>query len=155
MIRPDLYFAPRTLTERDLSGLGRETLVKGLIDMHAGGRALVHERNEMLANLTATQHRCTELLMALRASKIAETLDSLDIHAPDLLLTTLVALAAGIATARRKHPEGPDGMRCLAEEVGEVASALRRETPARVREELLDVAVVAIRWHMSLSEAGT
>lgn len=63
-------------------------------------------------------------------------------------------LAAAIARAERIHPDGPDGMRALSEEVGEVASALRRETPERVCEELLDVAVVAIRWREMMRKSA-
>lgn len=64
----------------------------------------------------------------------------------------VAALTAAISRAERLHPDGPDGMRALAEEVGEVASAIRRETPERVREELLDVAVIAIRWWVMMGK---
>ncbi len=80
----------------------------------------------MLQNLTDVQARCTQLKQ--------ETRD----------LPLLGALTDRIATARMKHPKGPN-LRSLMEEVGEVASAMRRETPERVRDELLDVATVAMR----------
>lgn len=60
-------------------------------------------------------------------------------------------LRHAISLAKVKHPGGPDGMRSLAEEVGEVASAMRRESTVRVRAELMDVAVVALRWWEQLA----
>jgi NTP pyrophosphatase (non-canonical NTP hydrolase) len=93
------------------------------------GEKLRKERDVYLANLTSTQERCTELLLAVRA------------------IGELAPLAEAIGRARAKHPKGPSPLRSLIEEVGEVASAMRRESPERVREELLDVAVVAVRLH--------
>lgn len=63
------------------------------------------------------------------------------------------ALDAAMAKAIAKHPGGPDGMRSLVEEVGEVASAMRRETVERVRAELIDTAVVALRWWEQLADS--
>ncbi len=55
-------------------------------------------------------------------------------------------LGDALARAEKKHPSGTDGLRSLTEEVGEVANAMRRETVERVRAELIDVAVVAVRF---------
>lgn len=63
------------------------------------------------------------------------------------------ALEAAVGAAIEKHPGGPDGIRSLVEEVGEVANAMRRETPRHVASELLDVAVVAMRWRRQILEA--
>lgn len=51
-----------------------------------------------------------------------------------------------IHRAAELHPEGPS-LEALVEEVGEVARAMQ-DSPERLAEELLDVAVVALRWHM-------
>lgn len=48
--------------------------------------------------------------------------------------------------AAELHPERPS-LAALVEEVGEVARAMQ-DSPERLAEELLDVAVVALRWHM-------
>lgn len=58
-----------------------------------------------------------------------------------------IPLASALQRARQLHPEGAS-MNALVEEVGEVARARRRETHERVREELLDVAVVALRLYL-------
>lgn len=71
-----------------------------------------------------------------------------------ILLQRLAPLATAIDVARAKHPGGPDGMRSLAEELGEVASAIRRESPERVREELLDLATVAMRLYLREGSIG-
>lgn len=60
-------------------------------------------------------------------------------------LRPMLPLLVRLEEARYKHPKGPDGLRSLMEEVGEVASAIRKETPERTREELLDVMAVAHR----------
>jgi hypothetical protein len=137
-------FAGPTPTERDLTGLGRDTIVNGLQSLHRAGAKLLAERDAYFENLTTTQARCTELLAMVRLSRFIEAHP--EIKAP------LLDLAWAIDNARAKHPRGPDGIRSLAEEVGEVANAMRRETPDRVREELLDVAVVAMRLFMGESD---
>jgi len=142
------YFKGPAPTDRDLSGLGRDTIVKGLQDMHAAGVKVLADHDSCLTNLTSTQERCSELLMQFRASKFVDACAAED---PELLIPhagVLAKLTAAILRARANHPGGPDGIRSLAEEVGEVVNAMRRETPDRVREELLDVAVVAIRLYM-------
>jgi hypothetical protein len=64
----------------------------------------------------------------------------------------LAAVDEAMARAVAKHPRGPDGMRSLAEEVGEVASAMRREGRERVRAELIDVVIIALRWWEQLGK---
>jgi hypothetical protein len=91
---------------------------------------LEKERDAYLVNLSSVQARCTELLLECRE------------------LRKIDALAVAIDRARSLHPEGCN-ITSLFEEVGEVARALRRETHERVREELLDVAVVAMRLWMN------
>lgn len=46
------------------------------------------------------------------------------------------------------HPEFPEALRMaiLTEEVGEVAKAIIEVDPANLREELVQVAAVAVRW---------
>lgn len=56
----------------------------------------------------------------------------------------LVELCSAIERARDRHPEGSN-LAALISEVGEVATAMLRESPSRIRSELLDVAVVAVR----------
>ena len=56
----------------------------------------------------------------------------------------LSALSDALRAARAKHPSGAN-LAALVEEVGEVARAMRRESTERVREELMDVATVALR----------
>lgn len=58
------------------------------------------------------------------------------------------ALCDRIQRAAEIHPEGPS-LAALVEEVGEVARAMQ-DSPDRMGEELLDVAVVALRWHMEV-----
>ncbi len=111
------------------SAVGRGELCDAIDDLSKRLRAVETERNAYLANLTSTQSRCTELLLANRAI-------------PDI-----APLLEALTVGRAKHPEGAN-LTALAEEVGEVARAMRRETPERVREELLDVAVVAMRLYL-------
>jgi hypothetical protein len=156
------------LTEKDIMGLGRAELVSRLTDavvdarasrailsdeqrmMHATMKASAdvvgevwRERDVMKANLDATQARCSELLTALRATKVVERmLANGPSHEP--LVWQLLELGAAIGRAREKHPGGSD-LTSLLSEAGEVATAMYRETPSRVAEELLDLAVVAMR----------
>jgi len=106
----------------DRTGTGRSGL---LSEIHQ----LERDLDSYLANLTSTQSRCTELLLEARECRKHE------------------ALAVAIDRARKLHPEGCN-LTSLFEEVGEVARAVRRESPDRVRDELLDVAVVAMRLWM-------
>lgn len=141
------------LTRRDLTGVGRDELEMMLIaksvvheEVARENVRLANQNAALMENLTATQTRCNQLLADFRASKFVEAVASVD---PELVMpfgNMMVHLAATMVRARVKHPNGPEGMRSLASEVGEVATAELRETPERVREELLDVAVVALRW---------
>ncbi len=100
-------------------------------------QAIVRERDAMLVNLTSTQARCTELLEEARTlRRFGASFDK---------------LTARIGEARRKYPQGPT-LRALIEEVGEVASAMTREGPERVKDELLDVTCVAMRLYMGEGE---
>lgn len=60
----------------------------------------------------------------------------------------LTSLLIRIGEAREKHPRGPRGMLTLSEELGEVASAIRRESHERVRAELLDLAAATMRLYL-------
>lgn len=124
---------------RHLTGVGRDELVKLISDLAAE----LHDDRTMLRkvseNLTATQRRCTELVQLDRLARFLE--------ANPELQPVLVDLAWAIERARALHPEGASEL-ALLEECGEVARAHRRETPERVREELLDVAVVAMRLYI-------
>lgn len=66
-------------------------------------------------------------------------------------MQTVFMLAARLEHARRKHPWPQDArnqfaaFRALGDECEEVNLALCRETPDRVRDELLDVMAVAVR----------
>ena len=154
----------REVTDTVISGLGRNAiaaLLKEALDRvhkleetianhhaYASRREteryqLERDNREMLSNLSATQTRSNEILEAFRAAKfVQQMIANGSSHEP--LLFQLVTFGAALGRAREKHPEGPD-LRSLVEEVGEVANAMRRETPARVREELIDTAVVAFR----------
>lgn len=101
----------------------------------AAKREIAH----LTANVTALQ---TDANHALVCSRLDRVLTS----RPELM-AALLDLAWGIEIARAKHPEGSD-LTSLVSEVGEVATAMDRETPARVRAELLDVAVVAMRMRL-------
>lgn len=68
-MNPDLYFIGDPPTERDLTGIGRNDLVRGVQDMHRAGAKVMAERDAYLENLTATQKRCTELLEEVRRLK--------------------------------------------------------------------------------------
>lgn len=124
---------------RHLTGTGRDELVKLIADLAAD---LHHERDmlrKVSENLTSTQRRCTELVQLDRLARFLEQHPALEGYLTDL--------SWAIERARALHPEGASEL-ALLEECGEVARAHRRETPARVREELLDVAVVAMRLYI-------
>ncbi len=59
----------------------------------------------------------------------------------------MMALTDRIGHARRKHPEGAS-LGALGDEVREVGYALVHEGPIRMRDELLDVATVAMRLYL-------
>jgi hypothetical protein len=105
------------------------------------------ERDAYLENLTATQKRCTELLEENRALKLTPP------GLPDAYADAICGLVAGLVRAREKHPNGAN-MYALMEEVGEVCRALRREGGDRVSEELMDVAVVAMRIWVGEVDVG-
>lgn len=104
------------------------------------------ERAAFLTNLTAVQQRCTELVNAKRLSAHFEARRGDE--------SAFLALAWNMTRARAKHPMGPDGMRSLAEELGEVAHAIRREGLDRAREELLDLATVSMRLYVGEHTVG-
>ncbi len=87
------------------------------------------ERDYYCDNLTEVQKRCTELKQQVRDQP------------------GLDAFRERLAIGREKHPKG-SALHHLVEEVGEVCRAMRRETPERVKDELLDVAVVAFRMYL-------
>jgi len=130
-----------------VTGMGRTELVERL-EFATSQLATVRDEKARVEgelrlaydNLTATQERCTALEIEVRALRRLRHDDATD----PLLAGALACLSHGVAIARGKHPKGPS-LRSLMEEIGEVASAVRRESPDRVRDELLDVAVVAIR----------
>lgn len=69
-------------------------------------------------------------------------------------LDELRPLAARIAKSRAKYPNGATIM-ALLDEAGEVARAVNKYEPAdRVREELLDVACVAMRLYAGEVDSG-
>lgn len=59
----------------------------------------------------------------------------------------LAALRTALAKAREKHPEGSD-LIAIASELGELANAIRNESPERVAQEAIDLAVTALRFAM-------
>lgn len=88
-------------------------------------------------NLTATQERCNSLLQSDRYAKYVEGKPG--------ALPLLIELAWAIERGREKYPEGCTAL-SLFDEVGEVAHAINKgESEKRVRDELMDVAVVAMR----------
>ncbi len=89
---------------------------------------LEREHAAMLATLTETQAACTQLREANRVLTRGE----------------LDPLVEAIARGRAKYPKGAC-IEALLSEAGEVATAMMRETPDRLRSELLDLAVVATR----------
>jgi len=72
----------------------------------------------------------------------------------DALSVDLVLLAERIEKGRVKYPEGCTAL-SLFDEAGEVAHALNKREPVdRVRAELLDVAVVAMRLYFGEIDRG-
>lgn len=105
----------------DLAHAPRRELVARIVDLE--GRLLVAEQNATKSHNVA------------RASKWI---------GDDPMMQDLAVLGAAILRGRALHPEGPS-LAALVSEVGEVATAMLRETPGRVVDECLDVAVVAMR----------
>ncbi len=130
-----------TQASKTLTGSGRTELLERIDELEQKLAAVRAERDAYLENLTATQQRCTELLLALRATKLY---DELGYVVDQELAVPLATLGGAIVRARTLHPNGCR-YHALVEEVGEVARALRRETSEHVKEELLDTAVVAMR----------
>lgn len=134
------------------STLGRHELVARIVDLEkrlstaeeAERRARASEHT-MLGTLTSAQELATKSLNIARATKAI---------GDDPIMQELAVLGAAIVRARGLHPAGC-ALRHLVSEVGEVAHAMcigdvgiggdvaKREE--RIREELLDVAVVAMR----------
>lgn len=109
--------------------------------------ALVAANRALLDNLTAVQARCTaqeEALRQLRRNVLPEWLDA----------NLARRIGDRLREASEKHPEGAS-LAALVSEVGEVATAMLRETPERTKDELLDVIVVAIRlWFGEVAGGG-
>lgn len=103
--------------------------------------SVTKERSAYLENLTATQARCTELLVENRA-----------LHAQAAAFATL---RDNIRRAQSKHPWPNSAghraamMLALAEEVGKLAKEmLEGGSDERIKAEAIDVATVAIRIAM-------
>lgn len=117
-----------------LTSVGRRDLIQFVEDLSKDLEATRRELAQAYTNLTTTQARCTELLLETRELRAAQS------RATEWML----ALEDRLRHARAKHPEGSH-LAALVCEVTEVAHALEKETPARVRDELLDVATCALR----------
>ena len=89
----------------------------------------------MLGTLTAAQAASTRDLGIARAVRAI---------GDDPVMLQLAPLGAAIVRARKLHPDGCN-MIDLASEVGELATAMLRETPERTAAEAMGVAVVAFR----------
>lgn len=125
VIPRDIEESPRHLLEREVAQL--RALVRTL---NADVEFKKQDFKLACDNLTATQTRCTELMLELRRLK------------------RFAVVADAIERGERLHPEGPN-LPSLMSEVGELADELlkgedRRDEVA-YRGECLDVAVVALR----------
>ena len=74
-------------------------------------------------------------------------LHDVDVERDRIPAPELAAITLRLAHARAKHPDGAS-FDALVEEVGEVARARLERQPDQEREELLDVAVVAMRLYL-------
>ncbi len=133
-------------TGPDLSSIGRMKLEASLRELEHKLALVEEDRDHYFANLTATQKRCSALLHSSRLEKHFEERPA-DAEA-------FIALAWALERARNKHPRGAQGIGSLTSEVGEVATAILRETPERVREECIDTAVVAVRLWLGEEDKG-
>lgn len=107
---------------------------------------LAAENKALIDNLAAVQARCTAQESEIRALKrnvLSEWLDA----------NLARRISDRLWHARKKHPEGVN-LTALVSEVGEVATAMLRETPERMKDELLDVIVVAIRFWLGEVAGG-
>lgn len=143
------------IDSKQLTGWGRDVLIDLIVELErraiaaeaAAAKARESERT-MLGTLTSAQELATKYLGIARAVRAI---------GDDPIMQQLVPLGAAIVRARSLHPAGC-ALRHLMSEVGEVADAMcigdvgiggdmaKREE--RIREELLDVAVVAMRMHL-------
>ena len=92
-------------------------------------------KQQLEENLRATQQRCTELIVELRALK--ETIPFIDPFVKEL------------TRAREKHPVNSRGrfIAALGEEVGELCEAyLENQSEERQLEEAIQIAVVVFRY---------
>lgn len=138
-----------------MTGLGRDVLEKRVAELEA-------EASVYRLRLEQAEQREKTSLETLTAAQAASTRDLNIARAvrqigDDPIMQALAPLGAAILRARAKHPVGC-ALRHLLSEVGEVADAMcigdvgiggdveKRED--RIREELLDVAVVAFRMHL-------
>jgi hypothetical protein len=70
--------------------------------------------------------------------------------------TFVLAIVRELDRARKKHPDeegvltDAEWLAVLTEEVGECARAIQDETDDRLREELVQVAAMAMRWALSI-----
>ncbi len=104
----------------------------------------MRENEALTANVTHLQVKANGALASHRLAKVLE-------HEPELM-AALLDLVWGIDKARKTHPEGCSYF-ALGEETGEVGRALAREDPERLSDELLDVAIVAIRMRLGEIDA--
>lgn len=138
------------LTPKQISGMGRDSLLvqidqlkMALVAERACGKAAYEELIAAKREAQALNEQVTSLQVASTHALTCSRLERRLLEEP-ALTAALLDLAWGIDIAREKHPEGSD-LTSLVSEVGEVAKAMFAETPARVRAELVDVAVVALR----------
>jgi len=82
-----------------LTGLGRDVLLRMIAD-------LVKERDDLAANLTATQARCTELLEECRAWRRARCLAA---HALSMVVDALEAPGRPAAPLAAPADDPPSG----------------------------------------------
>lgn len=106
------------------------------------------DRDAYLENLTRTQAQCSAIERENRAWRrlVAHLSGVSDLW--DEAFSDLLPLVEAMRRARAKHPFGATAL-ALFDEVGEFAHAVNKdEGTARVEEELLDVAVVAMRLYL-------
>lgn len=128
---------------RPLAHLGRH-------ELEAEVERLRRLNAQLTDNLTATQTRCTDLLLEARA------LAKLPAVASDALREIVRERVRQNEKWSRTWGEWPtsDAVKylVLAEEVGEVARALLEDHPENLREELIQVAAVAVAFIETLPE---
>lgn len=134
--------------EGTLSPCGYPPTYVKLADCDLLQKASESERDRMLTKWICRTHRNDvrhEMAKSRRVEVRRESIPPMEVTVREIAPGLIHAVDAELSRARVMFPRASATMAALTEEVGELAKALMDESPERVRQEAIQVIVMAIR----------